>query len=922
MRRLPQLPIDEAIPELLEAMSTSSNAVLVAPPGAGKTTRVPLALLEQSWLGGGKIIMLEPRRLAARSAAAHMASLLGEKTGETVGYRVRLDTKVSAATRIEVVTEGVLTRMLQSDPSLEGVGAILFDEFHERHLHGDLGLALCLQAQSLLREDLRLLIMSATLEAAPVARLLGDAPIVVSEGKAHPVETFYSDRPAGFSSGALWRAESLEDRTARTVTAALSDHEGDVLVFLPGMREMRRVDSLLRQQAIGRGVHEAVDIVLLHGSMPLEEQGQAVAPSPAGRRKIVLATSIAESSITVEGVRVVVDSGMMRVPRFSPRTGMTRLETVPVSAPSADQRRGRAGRVAPGVCYRLWTEQEQLMLAPRSTPELLEADLAPLALELAAWGVSAPSELAWLDEPPAGAYASACDLLQQLGALDRERRLTPLGRRMAALGAQPRLARMLLSAAAISPAAADTACELAALLSGRDPLRGERSADIAQRLGALRALRRGAPGGTGGGIDEAAARQALAEARQWQRALAQDGAGASPSADAPQAQPLLPRSDNAAASPQRGRGGTQAAPSSRGSDAPLSARDASSPTHSVDSQLSARAAGAAPSRSSDSSREPSLGALLAFAYPDRVGQGRGDGRFLLAGGRGAVLTPSQPLSFAAYIAASEMEDADGESRIILAADVEESELHAYHGDRITEEASVVWDRSAQAVRARRKLMFGSLVLKEEQLAKPDQTTVTEALLDGVRIEGTSILPWNKQSSQLRDRIRVMRKYDAELPDLSEEALLASLEDWLAPHVSGIRSRDGLQKLNMMQVLEAMLSWSDKQRLDELMPTHMTVPSGSRIAIDYTDPEQPVLAVKLQELFGLQETPRIAKGRLPLTLHLLSPAQRPVQVTQDLANFWRNTYFEVKKELKVRYPKHYWPDDPFAAVPTNRVRPRP
>ncbi|PWW06514.1 ATP-dependent helicase HrpB [Paenibacillus cellulosilyticus] len=908
MRRLPALPIDEAVPDLLKALAGGPNAVLVAPPGAGKTTRVPLALLDEAWLNGGKIIMLEPRRLAARSAAAHMASLLGEKTGETVGYRVRLDTKVSAATRIEVVTEGVLTRMLQSDPSLEGVGAILFDEFHERHLHGDLGLALCLQAQSLLREDLRLLVMSATLEAAPVARLLGDAPIIESEGRAFPVQTIYSDRQAGFGLGALWQGESIEDRTARAVLRVLPEHEGDVLVFLPGMREMRRVESQLRQQGIGRGMYGSIDVVLLHGSMPLEEQGQAVAPSPEGRRKIVLATSIAESSITVEGVRVVIDSGMMRVPRFSPRTGMTRLETVTVSVPSADQRRGRAGRVAPGVCYRLWTEQEQLMLAPRSTPELLEADLAPLALELAAWGVSAPSELAWLDEPPAGAYASACELLQQLGAFDRERRLTPLGRRMAALGAQPRLARMLLSAAAISPAAADTACELAALLSGRDPLRGERSADIALRLGALRALRRGgaAPDGASGGVDEAAARQALAEARQWQRALAQDGAGASPSA-------------SRAASPHGG--GTSAAPTPRGEAAsspaaPTPRGEAASSPRGHDGSHSARGNNASPTR------EPSIGALLAFAYPDRVGQGRGDGRFLLAGGRGAVLTPAQPLSYASYIAGAEMEDGDGESRIVLAADIEENELHAYHSDHVVEELSVLWDRSAQAVRARRKLMFGALVLKEEQVTKPDPIKVTAALLDGIRTEGTAILSWNKQSSQLRDRIRVMRKYDPELPDLSEEALLASLEDWLAPHLTGIRSRDGLQKLNMMHVLEAMLSWNDKHRLDELMPTHMTVPSGSRIPIDYTNPEQPVLAVKLQELFGLQETPRIAKGRLPLTLHLLSPAQRPVQVTQDLANFWRNTYFEVKKELKVRYPKHYWPDDPFAAVPTSRVRPRP
>ncbi|WP_202113487.1 helicase-related protein, partial [Paenibacillus sp. MMS18-CY102] len=465
------LPIDEAIPDLKRSLAARPNAVLVAPPGAGKTTRVPLALLEEEWLGDRKIVMLEPRRLAARSAATHMAALLGEKAGETVGYRVRLDTKVGPTTRIEVVTEGVLTRMLQADQALEDVGAILFDEFHERHLQGDLGLALSLQSQSLLREDLRILVMSATLEAVPVARLLGDAPVIESQGRAFPVETFYAENNLGLTSAGTWlgigmgtgrpvagswgnanREDTLESRVARTVAAALGRHAGDLLVFLPGMREMRRVESLLLQQGIGQV--NGVEIALLHGSMPLEEQGRAIAPCEEGKRKIVLATSIAESSLTVEGVRVVIDSGLMRVPRFSPRTGMSRLETVPVSAPSADQRRGRAGRVAPGVCYRLWTEQEQLLLAPRSTPELLEADLAPLALELAAWGVQTPSELAWLDEPPTGAYASACALLQQLGALDAGLRLTPAGQRMAALGAPPRLARMLLAAAAHGPAAA------------------------------------------------------------------------------------------------------------------------------------------------------------------------------------------------------------------------------------------------------------------------------------------------------------------------------------------------------------------------------------------------------------------------------------------------------------------------------------
>lgn len=836
-----KLPVEEALPELKEVLRKGTNAVLVAPPGAGKTTKVPLALLEEPWVKGRRILMLEPRRLAARSAARYMASGLGELAGATVGYRVRMDTCAGPSTRIEVMTEGILTRMLQSDPALEDVAAVLFDEFHERSLHADLGLALCLQAQGLLREDLRLLVMSATLEAEPVAALLGNAPVVVSEGRAHPVETRYASR----------RLEGrLEDAVVPAVLRALQEHEGDALVFLPGAAEIRRVEARLGEGLRGRQVR----VLPLYGALPQEAQDQALAPSGEGWRKVVLATSIAETSLTVEGVRIVVDSGLSRVPRFSPRTGMTRLETVPVSRASADQRRGRAGRQGPGVCYRLWTEEEDRQLPVRSTPEMLEADLAPLALELAAWGAE-PGELRWLDPPPGPALAQARELLARLGALGADGQITPHGRAVAGLGLHPRLAHMALRA--VSLGLGRLACELAAILGERDFLRAAggapANADLRLRVEALR--REGAEAERLGlRADPAALRRIRAEAAQWLRELGAAGGAA--------------------------------------------------------------AAGAA-------SDIEACGLLLALAYPDRIGQQRAAGRFTLRNGRGAAVAEGQHLAYAPYLVAAELDDQGADSRIYLGAPVELSQLEQALADQLEEEISVVWDRQVQAVRARKRLRLGALVLQDRQVPNPDPERTAAALLQGIREEGLELLPWSKASRQLLDRLRFMHQADpVSWPDVSDEALLAALPEWLGPFVSGKRGRQDLARLNMADVLEQMLDWNRRRELDRQAPTHLTVPSGSRIPVDYGDPGAPVLAVRLQELFGLTETPRIGHGRVPVVLHLLSPAQRPVQVTRDLASFWRETYFEVKKDLKGRYPKHYWPDNPLEAVPTNRVRPKP
>lgn len=888
------LPIETVIPELRAALAACPSAVLEAPPGAGKTTRVPLALLDEEWLAGGRIVMLEPRRLAARAAARRMASLLGERVGETVGYRVRLDTRVGPRTRIEVVTEGVLTRMLQSDPALEGVGLVIFDEFHERSLHADLGLALTLQSRELLRPELRVLVMSATLDGEEVAGVLrgeggrervggervgvgggtgsgsipgghtadlpGDVgvPIILSEGRAHPVQTRWLPRRVD---------GAVEPVVVRTVLEALESEDGDVLVFLPGVGEIRRVEAALEERlgeagtSVVRGTGagdsvtargRAVRIAPLYGDLPEDAQDLAIAPSPPGERKVVLATSIAETSLTIEGVRVVVDSGLMRVPRFSPRTGMSRLETVRVSRASADQRRGRAGRLGPGVCYRLWTEAEDRGLAPQRPPEILEADLAPLALELAAWGVADPGELRWLDAPPASAFAQARELLEWLGALDADGAITEHGRRMAALGLHPRLAHMVLRGVELGHGT--VACDLAALLGGRDILRrgdGPADADVRLRLEALHEARRtrhtpawfrGHDVHAGGSV------HAMRESAHWRREL----------------------------------------------DLPLEAGD-------VDA----------------------AGLLLAHAYPDRIARrrpGRAT-RYLLANGRGATLVDEDPLAHEEWIVAVDLNDVGSESRVFLAAPVEGEALMAHFHERIRREEVVAWDAGARAVRARRTERLGAIEVREATLPDPDPDAVVAALLEAVRDEGLRLLPWNGAAVRLRQRLAFLHRVDAEWPDVSDEALLAGLEEWLAPYLYGIRNEADLQRLELTTILEGLLGWERKQRLDAWAPDRIEVPSGSKIRVDYTDPEAPVLAVRLQEVFGLHETPRIAGGRVPLTMHLLSPAMRPVQVTQDLASFWRSTYFEVKKDLKGRYPKHYWPDDPLEAVATRHVRPR-
>ncbi|RAV20650.1 ATP-dependent helicase HrpB [Paenibacillus contaminans] len=836
-----QLPIEPVLPELLHTMRTRSNAVLIAPPGAGKTTRVPLALLDEPWTLGRKIVMLEPRRLAARSAARFMASSLGEEVGETVGYRVRMDTRISSRTRIEVVTEGVLTRLLQEDMSLDGTAVVIFDEFHERSLQADLGLSLCLQSQAVFREDLKLLVMSATLDAEPVAGILGDAPIVLSEGKSYPVETRYLNRSV---------EGRLEPAVVRAVLEAQRSEQGDMLVFLPGTGEIRRVEAQLAEHSLGKDV----SVMPLYGNLPQAAQDLAIAPCREGQRKIVLSTSIAETSLTVDGVRIVIDSGYSRVPKFSPKTGMTRLETVPVSIASADQRRGRAGRQMPGVCYRLWTERDEGKLAFRSVPEIIEADLAPLVLELAAWGAADPMELQWLDPPPAAAYAQARQLLRQLGALQENGTITQHGRRMAAIGTHPRLAHMILQAIPLK--LGGLACELAALLNERDMLNAQSqqapAADLRLRVEALREAIRTKwtepHYKEGHRVDMSVCRRAAAEAEQLKRQFGIAGE----------------------------KGGDPEA----------------------------------------------CGFLLAYAFPDRIAGRKENGRFLLRSGRGAVFADAQPLSSEPYVVAAELSDFGADSRIYLAAPIQADELMRYAGDQIDETKLIFWDRQSRTVRARVRKSIGAIVLSEAAYPNPSQEEVALALLNGIRTEGIGMLSWTKAARQLQQRMMFMHKLEpGNWPDVSDTHLADELEDWLLPHLYGLRNGEDLKRLHVADLLEALLPWSKRRELEELVPTHIVVPSGSRIPIDYGDPGAPVLAVRLQEMFGLSETPAIGRGRVPLTVHLLSPAHRPVQVTRDLASFWREAYFEVKKDLKGRYPKHYWPDDPTAAIPTNRTRPR-
>ncbi|MEJ2539526.1 MAG: ATP-dependent helicase HrpB, partial [Gemmatimonadota bacterium] len=798
--RLPDLPVRAVLPELEEALAEARCAVLTAPPGAGKTTLAPLALLSAAWLQGRKVLVLEPRRLATRAAAYRMAELVGEPgAGGTVGYRVRFDTRVSARTRVEVVTEGVLTRMLQADPALSDVGAVLFDEFHERSLHADLGLALTLQSRALLRDDLRVLVMSATLDADPVARLLGGdgepAPVVESRGRMYPVETRYRDRPVDG-----W----IEPPVADTVLRALDEAPGDVLVFLPGAGEIRRTAERLEEAGLPAGI----SLHPLFGALTREEQDRAIRPSPPGRRKVVLATSIAETSLTIEGVRVVVDAGLMRVPRFDPGTGMTRLETVRVTRDAADQRRGRAGRLESGVCYRLWTEGEDQGLVPARRPEILEADLAPLALELAAWGAR-PEELQWLDPPPEAAFAQARELLRELEALDEHGAITDHGRALAGVGAHPRLAHLLLRGRALGYGG--LAADLAALLNNRDILRASgraADADLRLRVEALQGARKrgGRPGSVGirgHDIHRGGLRQVLREADHWRRHGDGDGGAHGPGYTAV------------------------------------------------------------------------TGLLLSLAYPDRVGQRRpGErGRFLLRNGRGAAFREVQTLGDADWIVAAELDGRGREGRIFRAAPVTLEEIEAVFAVQIREADAVEWDPEAGRVRAFRRRRLGALVLSEAPLSDPPAEALADALVEGIREVGLGALPWSRETRQLRDRIGFLHHLEPEdWPDTSDQALTDGLETWLGPFLGGMRSLDDLRRLDLAQPLLTAVGWDRRDELDRMAPTHQEVPSGSRIRLDYSNPEAPVLAVRLQELFGLTETPRVGDGRVPLTLHLLSPAR--------------------------------------------------
>lgn len=829
----PMFPIAVLLPQILTTLGSGTRLVLEAPPGAGKTTQVPLALLDAPWLEGRKIIMLEPRRVAARSAAQFMARQLGEGVGETVGYRIRFENRISARTRIEVVTEGILTRMLQDDPLLEGVGALLFDEFHERHLAADLGLALALDVQSQLREDLRIVVMSATLDGERLAQFL-DAPRLSSEGRSFPVTVAHF--PAR-------RDEALEPQARRAVEQALAEHPGDVLVFLPGQREIARV-----QTALQTVLDPAVQVLPLHGELPVDQQSQVLQPDPGGRRRVVLATNVAESSVTLPGVRVVIDAGLAREPRYDPNSGFARLDVVNIAQASADQRAGRAGRVAEGWAWRLWPQSQRLEAQRR--PEIAQVELASLALELAAWG---SDDLRFVDTPPAGALAAARELLQRLGALSDSGTLTPLGRRMLTLGTHPRLAAMLMAAG--SGVEQALACDLAALVEARDPLRQGGDA-LAARWRALAAFRQGrAPHDANRGglatIDAAS--------RQWRRRLRCDAA----------------------------------------------------PPSSVEAHQ--------------------LGDLLAHAFPDRIAARHPTDplRYLLANGRSARLFDPSDLRGEPWLVAVELRYEARDALLLRAAPVDENRLRRDFPERFTQDDVVRWDGEKRALVARRETRFDRIVLDIRSAGRVDPAHAAKALTDAIAELGLDALPWTEGLRQWQARALAARAWmpELDLPDVSDAALMATLPTWLTPAFNGRTRLDALDESTLGEALKSPLPWAQRQLVDRHAPVRIAVPSGMERPIHYAldadgiTPQAPVLAVKLQELFGLSDTPRIADGRIPLTLHLLSPGGRPLQVTQDLRNFWANTYAEVKKEMKGRYPRHPWPDDPWTANATHRAKPR-
>ena len=832
--QLPQLPIQTIIPALRTALAAGS-AVLSAPPGSGKTTIVPLALLHEPWLAEKKILILEPRRLAARAAAARMASLLDENVGQTVGYQIRFDRCISASTRIEVLTEGILTRRLQTDAILADVGLIIFDEFHERSIHADLALALCLDLCQL-KEDLRLLVMSATLDAAPLARLLNDAPILTSEGRTHEVRIDYLEREARGRIGMI---------TARGISRALRERQGDILAFLPGAGEIRETQNLLRDEPANQGLV----IAPLFGDLSQKEQVRAILPDPQGRRRIILATSIAETSLTIEGVDCIVDSGWSRLPSFDPGNGLGKLTTVRVSKAAADQRAGRAGRLGPGYCLRLWTQGEHHNLPLYHPPEIFNVDLANLVLELALWGVIDPGELRWLDPPRSGPYQQARELLVALNALDAAGRITATGRQLAALPLHPRLGHLLLKAQNMGQVA--LACDLAALLSERDLLRRNgpiATVDIGTRLHLLELWRqKGDANLFREGGDPVLCRRIDQAARQWSKIL---GYG-------------------------------------------KETRDAAV-----------------------------VGALLVAAYPDRIARRRPGQRerYQLASGRVSCLAPADLLSASEYLVVPHLDAGQREGRIFLAESLEIDALRQHHGHLLTTSEHVYWDDDSAKVAAIRRVFLGEIVIEENTIADCDPEATRKALLTGIRRMGLTCLPWDREARQTQARIHCLRTWqpNEEWPDLRDEALEKDLA-WLEPYLNGVSKAEQLKRINLAQIFNNRLDWEQQQQLARLVPAAMNVPSGSSIRIEYRIDEPPLLAVRIQELFGLAKTPTICDGKVPLLLHLLSPARRPIQVTTDLPGFWRRGYAEVKKELKGRYPKHYWPDNPLMAEPTRGVK---
>jgi ATP-dependent helicase HrpB len=810
-----QLPIHEALPALKAALVAHNAAVLVAPPGAGKTTVAPLELLAEPWRGDGKIIVLEPRRLAARAAADRMAKTLGEKVGETVGYRVRLQSRVSAATRIEVVTEGVFTRMILTDPELAGVACVIFDEFHERSLDADLGLALARDAQGVLREDLRLLVMSATLDGAAVARLLDDAPVVESQGRAYPVDTRYLGRDERLR---------LEDQVVRAVEKALAEEAGSLLVFLPGQGEILRVAERLEERLARR---PDVELAPLYGALDPRDQDRAISPALEGRRKVVLATSIAETSLTIEGVRVVIDCGLARVPRFDPASGLTRLATVRVSRAAADQRRGRAGRTEPGVCYRLWDEPETRALPAYADPEILDADLSGLALDLARWGAKDPGGLAFLDPPPAAAFAEALALLKRLEALTPGGVLTAHGQALAEFPLAPRLAHMVLKAA---EGQGPRAARIAALLTERGL--GGRDADLRHRLEAVERDR------------SPRARDARTLADRW-ASLARPSTGE-------------PISD---------------------------------------------------------------GLLLAYAYPERIARARGpQGEFQLASGRGAFLEPTDALARQTWLAVGELGGGERRDRILLAAPLSEAEILEGFAGQLVEEDRLE-ESGGGRLRAKRILRLGRLTVRETIEENPDPALIAHALADRVRAEGLKALPFGEAIQALLERAAFLRRFDDAWPDLSDEALITRLDEWLTPLLPGVRSLSMLKPDVLDGALRALIPWELQRRLDAEAPARWTAPTGNSFAVDYAAEGGPRIEVRVQEVYGLAVHPTVAGGRVPLTLALLSPAHRPIQTTKDLPGFWKGSWKDVRTEMRGRYPKHVWPEDPATAAPTTRAKPR-